>query len=78
MGLRGLVGVEPVTTFIGSGGLGWCGRVVREGDGDWMKKCVECGVEGGGPVGRPGETWLESVDGDVTELEIDGEDVGGE
>ena len=40
-----------------------------------MNKCVECRVEGRRPVGRPRETWLESVEADVAEHEIDGEDV---
>ena len=35
------------------------------------------GVEGRGPVGVPGRTWLESVEADMAELEIDGEDVCG-
>ena len=69
--LRGLVGVDPITTFIRSGRLGWYGRVVGEGDEDWVKKCVEYKVEGG----RPGETWLESVEAGIAELEIDKKDV---
>ena len=35
--LRGLVGVEPITTVIRGGGLGWCEHVVRKGDEDWVK-----------------------------------------
>ena len=33
------------------------------------------GVEGRRPVGRPRRTWLESVETDMAELEIDQEDV---
>ena len=33
------------------------------------------GAEGKRPVGRPIKTWLESVEADVAELEIDREDV---
>ena len=40
-----------------------------------MKKCMECRVEGRRPVGRPIKTWLESVEVDMTELEINKEDV---
>ena len=40
-----------------------------------MKKCMEFRVEGRMPVGRPRETWLESVEADMAELEIDKEDV---
>ena len=44
---------------------------LRKGDGDWVKGCVEYGVEGR----RPRETWFESVEVDMAEPEIDGEDV---
>ena len=40
-----------------------------------MKICMECRVEGRRPVGRPRRTWLESVEADMVELEIDKEDV---
>ena len=42
---------------------------------DWVKKCMEYRVEGRRPVGRPIKTWLESVEADMAELEIDKEDV---
>ena len=40
-------------------------------DEDWVKKCMEYRVEGR----RPRKTWLESVEADMAELEIDKEDV---
>ena len=40
-----------------------------------MKKCMEYRVEGRRPVGRPRQTWLESVEADMAKLEIDKEDV---
>ena len=39
--LRRLVGVEPITTFNRSGRLIWYGHVMRKGDKDWVKKCME-------------------------------------
>ena len=69
--LRRMVGVEPITTFIRDGRLRWCGHVMRKGDEDWVKKCMEYRVEGRRPVGRPRKTWLESVEADMAELEID-------
>ena len=69
--LRRLDGVEPITTVIRSGRLRWYGHVMRKGDKDWVKKCMEFGVEGRRPVGRPRRTWLESVEADMAELEID-------
>ena len=40
-----------------------------------MKKCMDYRVEGRRPFGRPRKTWLESVEADMAELEIDKEDV---
>ena len=40
-----------------------------------MKKCMEIRVECRRPVERPRRTWLESVEADTAELEIDKEDV---
>ena len=39
-----------------------------------MNTCMEHRVEGRRPVGRPRKTWLESVEADMAELEIDKED----
>ena len=73
--LRRLVGVEHITTVIGSGRLRWYGHVMRKGDEDWVKKYMEYRVEGRRPVGRPRRTWLESVEADIAEFEIDKEDI---
>ena len=40
-----------------------------------MKKCMEYRVEGRRPVGGQRRTWLESVEADMDEPEIDKEDV---
>ena len=40
-----------------------------------MKKCMEFKVEGIRTDGRPRRTWLEVVEADMAELEIDKEDV---
>ena len=40
-----------------------------------MKKCMEYRVECRRPVRRPRKTWLESVEADMSVLEIDKEDV---
>ena len=68
--LRRLVGVEPITTVIRSGRLRWYVHVMRKSDVDWIKKCMEFRVERRRPVGIP-RPWLESVEADMTELEID-------
>ena len=71
--MRKLVGVEPITTVIGVGRLGWCGRVMRKSKEDLVKKRMEIRVGGRRPVGRPRRTLLESVEADMTELEINKE-----
>ena len=48
---------------------------MRKGDEDWVKKYIKYRVEGRRPVGRPRKAWLESVEVDMAELEIDKEDV---
>ena len=73
--LRRLAGVEPITIVIRSGRLRWDGHVMRKRDEDWVKKCMEFRVEGRRLVGRPRRTWLESVEADMAELEIDKKDV---
>ena len=49
----------------------WYTGMVWTCDDGWVKKCMEFGVEGKRPVGRPRRTWLESVEADMAELEID-------
>ena len=48
---------------------------MRKGDADWVKKCMEYRVEGRRTVRRRRKTWLESVEANMAELEIDKEDV---
>ena len=74
-GVRKLVGVAPITTVIRSGRLRWYGHVIKKSDEDWVKKCMEFGVEGRRPVGRPRRTWLESVVVGIAKLQNDREDV---
>ena len=73
--LRRLVRVQSITTVIRIGRLRWYGHAMRKCDDKWMKKCMEYIVEGRRPVGRPRRTWLESVEADMAELEIDREEV---
>ena len=40
-----------------------------------MKKCMEFIFEGRRPFGRARKTWLDNVEADMAELEIDKEDV---
>ena len=47
---------------------------MRKSDEDWVNKYMEFRAEGRSPVGRPIRIWLESVEADMTVLEI-GKDV---
>ena len=69
-----MVGVEPITTVIRSGRLRWYGHVMMKSDEHWVKKCMEIRVEGRRLVGRLRRTWLEIVDMDMAEHEINKED----
>ena len=71
--LRRLVGVEPITTVIRSSRLRWYGHVMKKGDEDWVKKCMEFRIEGRRPVGRPRIAWLGSAEVIMAELEINKE-----
>ena len=73
--LTRLVGVEPIITVIRSGRLRWYEHVMRKSDEVWVMKCMEFRVEGRRPIGRPRRTWLESIEADMAELEIDKADV---
>ena len=72
--IKWMCGVSMKDRRTGGSSLGWYGHVMRKGDDDWVNKCMEFGVEGRRPVGRPRRTWLESVEADMAELEIDKED----
>ena len=73
--VRRLVGVEVITTVIRSGRLRWYGHMMRKSDENWVKKCMDFRVEGIRLVGRPRRTWLERVEEDMAEVEINREDV---
>ena len=66
---------EELIKLVGSGRLKWYGHVMRNSDEDLVNKCMEYIDECRRPVGSPIRTWLESVDADMAELEIDREDV---
>ena len=49
--LRERLGVDDIARVLQQSALHWYGHVLRSEDGDWVKKCVECGVGGPGPGG---------------------------
>ena len=59
--LRERLGVDDIALVLQQNRLHWYGHVLRKDDDDWVKKCMECGVEGPRPRGRPMRTWREVV-----------------
>jgi len=59
--LRERLGVGDIALILQLNRLHWYGHVLRKGDYDWVKKCMEYEVEGSRPRGRPKRTWKEVV-----------------
>jgi len=62
--LRGRLELEDIISVLQRNRLRWYGHVLRKGDNDWVKKCMEYKVEGTRPRGRPKKTWREIVEKD--------------
>jgi len=72
--LRERLGVDGMALVLQQSRLRWCGRVLRGGGEDWVRKCVEHEVEGSGPRGGPKRTWREVVRGDCQARKLSRED----
>ena len=59
--LRERLGIDDIALVLQQNRLRWYGHVLRKGDDDWVKKCMEYEVEGPRPRGRPKATWREVV-----------------
>jgi len=59
--LRERLGVDDMGLGLRRDRLRWCGHVLREDGGGWVRRCVERGVGGSGPGGGPRRTWREVV-----------------
>jgi len=51
--LRERLGVDDIALILQQGGLRWYGHVLRKDDDVWVKRCMECEVEGSRPRGGP-------------------------
>jgi len=51
------LGIDDIALVLQQNRLRWYGHVLRKGDDDWVKKCIEYEVEGPRPRGRPKRTW---------------------
>jgi len=67
------LGIDDIAYVLQQNRLRWYGHVLRK-DGDWVKKCMECEVEGPRHRGRPKRTWSEIVENDCQALKLDTED----
>jgi len=59
--LRERLGVDDIALILQQNRLRGYGHVLRKGDDDWVKKCMEYKVEGSRPRRRPKRTWKEVV-----------------
>jgi len=70
--LREGLGLDGVVSVLQQVGLRWCEHVLQKGDSDLVKKCMEYGVEGAGPGGRPRKTWTGVVQKDCQAHRLNG------
>ena len=70
--LRERLGIDDIALVLQQNRLRWYGHVLRKEDDDWVKKCMECEVEG--PRARPKRTWREVVKEDCQAYKLNTED----
>jgi len=72
--MRERLGIDDIILILQQNRLRWYGHVLRKGDTDWVKKCMEYEVEGSRPGGRPKRTWREVVQKDCQARNLNRED----
>jgi len=55
-GLRERLGLDDIISVLQQNRLRWYRHVLRKEDNNWVKKCMEYGVDGARPRGRPKKT----------------------
>jgi len=66
--------LDDINLVLQQNRLQWYGHVLRKKDTDWVKKCMEYGVEGSRPIGRPKRMWKEVVQKDCQARNLKRED----
>jgi hypothetical protein len=64
------LGLESVRKVMRRGKLRWFGHVMRSGEDDWLKKCMNLEVGGVRRLGRPRKTLEEVVRRDMRDLNL--------
>ena len=72
--MRDRLGTDDIILVLQQNRLRWYGHVLRKGDTDWVKKCMQYEVKGSRPRGRPKRTWREVVQKDCQEYKLSRED----
>jgi len=72
--LREGLGLDDIISVLQQNRLHWYGHMLHNEDSDWVKKCMEYGVEGARPSGRPKRTWIEAVQKDYQVCKLNRED----
>ena len=74
MELRERLGIDDIALVLQQNRLCWYGHVLRKDDDNWVKKYMDCEVEGPRPRGRPKKTWREVVQEDCQARKLNKED----
>jgi len=74
--LQERLGVEGVEDVVRRGRLRWFGHVERMDSENWVSKCRTFEVDGKRGRGRPKMSWMECVQNDMKELNLDSEMAG--
>jgi len=72
--MRFLEILDDIILILQQNRLRWYGHVLRKEDADWMKKCMEYGVEASRPRGKRKRTWKEVVQKDCQARNLNKED----
>jgi len=72
--MRERLGIDDIILILQQTRLRLYRHVLRNGNTDWEKKCLEYEVEGSRPRGRPKRTWKEVVQQDCQARNLNKED----
>jgi len=72
--LRGRLELEDIISVLQWNRLRRYGHVLRKGDNNWVKQCMEYKVEGTRARGRPKKSWREIVEKDCRARGLNRED----
>jgi len=72
-GLRERLGLDDISV-LHQNRLQWYGHVLQKEDNDWVKKCIECELDGARPRGTPKKTRTEIMEKDCQARKLNREE----